>query len=239
MRIVSLAIAAALVSTATFAAPVELVHNGGFETLTNGAGQLDLDTTATGWDANTGYTFAFTPGSADTTGAYTSQFNGFLQLWGPHNGSNNGLPSTSASGGNYLALDGAFEVHPLTQTIAGLIAGHQYTVSFDWGGAQQYNFTGPTTEQFVVGFGAASQATAVLQNANHGFTGWQHELFTFTADGTSDVLSFLAVGTPTGVPPFSVLDGVSVQAVATPEPDELALLGLCTMGLIAVARRRK
>ena len=197
-----------------------LVFNGSFETTTNGAGQLGFNTDATGWTTN-GYNFLFTAGSADTTGAVGSD--GGLSLWGPGNGSANGLPASSPDGGNFVADDGAFEVGALQQTINGLTAGQDYVVSFYWAGAQQSGFNGATTEQWQVSFGSQTQSTAVANNADHGFTGWMSQSFTFTADGTSDVLSFLAVGTPDGEPPFSLLDGVSVNA-AVPEPATCGLL---------------
>lgn len=49
-------------------------------------------------------------------------------------------------------------------------------------------------------------------------------------------LSFLAVGTPAGVPPFSLLDGVSM--VAVPEPQTWGMLGL-GLGLVGFAARRR
>ncbi len=68
-----------------------------------------------------------------------------------------------------------------------------------------------------------------------------YQTFNFTADNTSDVLSFLAVGTPNGEPPFSLLDGVSVQAA--PEPGTLLLmlggLGLVGLGVVRSKRRSK
>ena len=58
---------------------------------------------------------------------------------------------------------------------------------------------------------------------------------TFTATGSSELLSFLSVGTPTGLPPIATLDGVSLTLV--PEPAALGLLGVGLVGLVAVRRR--
>lgn len=230
--------ALAMAAVITPAHATELVQNGGFESLTNpGLGSAGIGTTGsqnvTGW-TSTGYDFVFTPGTADTTGASGSG----LKLWGPNNGgsANNHL-AASPDGGNFVAMDGAYEVGPLSQTLNGLTPGQKYTVSFYWAGAQQSGYNGATTEQFKVSFGSQTQSTAVLDNENHGFTGWQQENFTFTADGTSDVLSFLAVGTPNGEPPFSLLDGVSVVA-STPEPSSLALLLTGFAGIGGMVRNR-
>jgi len=235
MRILALAIATAFVSTAAFSTPIELVTNGGFETTTNGLGQFSNNTMVPGWTSS-GYNFVFD--GANPSAAVRGQFGG-LALWGPGNGSNNGLTGSPA-GGNFVGADGAFEVGAITQKLSGLTAGHKYDVSFYWGGAQQDGFNGITTEQWIVSLGGISQSTAVLTNANHGFTGWQKTSFTFTAQTANDVLSFLAVGTPNGEPPFSVLDGVSATAVApVAEPGALAIFGFGGLGLAAVARRRK
>lgn len=233
---VALALALSIGAAATaLANPVNLVANGGFEQTTNGAGQFDYSTVATGW-TSTGdsYNFIFASGTADTTGSY-GQY-GFTPLWGPGNGSANGLPASSPDGGNFAAADGAFQVGAITQTISGLTAGARYTVGFWWAGAQQYGFNGATTEQWVVGFGSQTQDTAVLDNVSHGFTGWQYQTFTFTADGASDLLSFLAVGTPAGVPPFSLLDGVTVYE--TPEPASLWPFGIGVAAIGALRLRR-
>jgi hypothetical protein len=215
-----------------------LVTNGGFNATTSGAGQLGYNTNATGWTTS-GYNFLFTPGSADTTGV-TGQY-GNLKLWGPNDeGFNNGLPATSPDGGNYVGADGAYEVGAITQTISGLTALQTYAVSFYWAAAQQSGFGcvspanpgGCTTDLWQVSFGGQTKSTAVGSTGPNqgGFSGWNFQTFTFTADGTSDLLSFLAVGTPAGEPPFALLDGVSV--VATPEPGTFTMIGL---SLIAVA----
>lgn len=222
---------AGLTCVAAQATPVNLVVNGGFETTTKGTGQIDALTTATGWTSK-GYNFVFAGATADksgTTGTY-----GNITLWGPQNGAANGL-GPSPLGGNFLAADGAYDVAPITQTINGLVIGQQYNLSFYWAGAQQSGYNGAQTEQWVVSLGNQTISTAVYQNTSHGFSGWMQENFTYTATSTSEVLSFLARGTPTGVPPFSLLDGVSLTA-AVPEPSTSALF-LAGFGLLAVAAR--
>jgi hypothetical protein len=229
---VLLAIASvAALSASTIGNTTELITNGNFETGTYG--QIGYNATLAGW-STTGYNFLFNA-SNDDTGGVTGQY-GNLQLWGPGNGSKNGL-SASPAGGNYYAADGAYGVQPLTQTINGLVVGQKYDLSFYWAGAQQYNFNGATTEQWKVSFGNENYATAVKTNADHGFTGWQQEVVTFTATSSSQLLSFLAVGTPNGVPPFSLLDGVSMTA-KVPEPGTLAIVGL-GLGLLGFSARRR
>lgn len=230
--------AALALGSAQTASAVNLVSNGDFESNT-GNGQLGFNTTATAWTTS-GYNFLFAPGTADTTGA--SGVYGGLTLWGPGNGSVNGLPATSPSGGYYVAADGAFDVGAIQQNINGLTVGSRYTVSFFWAGAQQSGFTGPTTDNWTVSLGGNSQTTSTISLPSHGFSGWMSQSFTYTATSTSEVLSFLATGTPSGVPPFALLDGVSMVA-AVPEPSTVvagasALLLLVGGGLRRVFRQK-
>ena len=60
----------------------------------------------------------------------------------------------------------------------------------------------------------------------------------FTATASSELLTFLAVGTPSGVPPFSLLDGVSMTSAA-PEPAYMGLIGIGLVLLGAVRRLQK
>ncbi len=106
--------------------------------------------------------------------------------------------------------------------ISGLTVGAQYQVGFYWAGAQQYTYGGDTTEQWLVSLGSQQLSTNVVGDGNHGFTGWTHTYLTFTATSSSEVLAFLAAGTPNGLPPFSLLDGVTMTAV--PEPASMSLL---------------
>ena len=226
---------------ATSAHASNLVVNGNFEQLREPGvaaefGSRYASQQLVGW-TSTGYNIVFTPGSADTSGAIGEW--GPVSLWGPNNGSNYGLPASSQACGNFIAMDGDFAVGPVSQTLQVLIPEKSVTVSFFWGGAQQYGFNGATTEQLEVSLGNENQYTPIVDNASHGFTGWQKESMTFTATSSSEVLSFLAIGTPTGVPPFSLLDGVTASTAA-PEPATWALFGASLAGLggLRCLRRR-
>ena len=228
------ALAFALALCAPGDAQADFVTNGNFAQTSNGTGQLGFNTTATGWTTS-GYNFLFASGTADTTGATGAD--GSLKLWGPNDGSANGLPASSPLGGNFVAADGAYEVGAISQTLSGLTVGNAYTIGFWWAGAQQSNRNGVNTEQWQVSFGSQTQSTAVVNNVSEGFTGWVFQTFNFIADGTSDVLSFLAIGTPSGEPPFSLLAGVSVNPV--PEPSTLVLMGVGLLGVGVIRRRRR
>jgi PEP-CTERM motif len=141
----------------------------------------------------------------------------------------------SPNGGNFVALDCDFQTSPLTQTISGLIPGHTYNVSFNYAYAQQFGFNGDTNQNLTVCLGASCKTTPTLTNPSHGFTGWFTADYSLTANGASDVLSFLAYGS-LPVPPFALLDGVSLTAV--PEPPTWALMGLGFAGLGFTAYRR-
>lgn len=224
---------------------VSLVVNGNFEQTTNGAGQFDYvaplapgSSQVTGWTVY-GYGFVF----SNPTQALGSSLGGNFSLWGPHigvNGPANGL-SASPGGGNFVAADGdaGFQTR-IFQDIHGLIKGQKYNVGFDWAGAQQAGYNGATTEQWDVSLGSEHHSTAVWSNPSHGFSGWMHETFTFTAQSTSATLKFLAVGTPSGVPPVSLLDNVTLAA-SVPEPETWALMlgGLGLVGLSLRGRGRR
>ncbi len=219
------------------AGTIDLITNGSFERATVNGGQLGVTTIVTGW-TSTGYNFLFPAGAADTTGV-VGQY-GSLSIWGPGNGAANGLSASSPDGGNFVAADGAYGVAPIEQTIHNLVVGDAYTLSFLWAGAQQSGYSGATTEQWQVSLGSETHSTAVVDNANHGFTGWVSEAMTFTATATTETVSFLAVGTPAGQPPFSLLDGVSMQGeVSVPEPGSMALLGTAIAALARWRRTRR
>ncbi len=231
------AIALFAAASAGSAQATNLVTNGGFESTTNGPGHMYYGyTDATGWNSNNGYNFIFAPGTADTSGSYTPEYNGYISFWGSNNGGPDVIPASSPDGGNFLGMDGAYQVEPMQQTLTGLTVGKKYNVGFYWAAAQQTGYNGATTEAFKVSLGAENYTTPIYSNPSHGFSGWMHQSFTFTAVNTSDVLSFLAIGTPDGLPPFSLLDGITASAV--PEPASWAML-IAGFGLVGAAARRR
>lgn len=124
-----------------------------------------------------------------------------------------------------------------------MTVGHTYQLSFYWAGAQQSGFTGATTDKWTASLGAQSFDTSVVALPSHGFTGWSQQTFTYTATSTSELLSFLATGTPSGVPPFALLDGVSLVDTSVPSvPDSAStgvLFGLSALALVAAPRLRR
>jgi hypothetical protein len=219
------------------AAPAQnLVKNGGFEnaTTTSSTGNFQIGGsfgTVADWSSTQGYNLLFNASNATTGNAYgTYSWTGNEKLWGA---------SASSQGGKFLALDGDVDARGLvSQTITGLTKGATYVLSFEWAAGQLQSRVGDTTEQLKVDFGTDSFSTDVISNPSQGFSGWKTVSRSFVATSGSQVLSFLSLGTPTGLPPIALLDNVSVTA-AVPEPGTwmTMLLGFGVVG--GVIRRRK
>jgi hypothetical protein len=260
--------ALAMVLVAGQAKANSLVINGSFEETSNGtnkqvavvagtpyAGQSASFTTLTGWTVVPGplavtsnnvnsYIFAFT--AAGTGTGATNYYSSPLELWTNTNGGKATITS-SPDGGNFVGGDGAFptngksneNIASLQQTITGLTVGQTYALSFDWAAAQQHGYFGATTEEWSVSLGGQTQDTPVYDLASQSFSGWMGDTMYFTATSSSELLSFLAQGTPSETePPFVLLDGVALNNI-TPEPGTLTLLltgGIAGFG--ALNRRR-
>jgi hypothetical protein len=199
-------------------AQANLVTNGNFNLYGGSAPKNDfVYVQPTDWTGSGLYDFGVevdAPGTADNVSDPGIPVYGPFSAHGP-SGNNNfieadGDPSYSFS---------------FNQTISGLTVGQNYTVSFNQAAGQQSgNLVGPTTEQWEVSLGSSTQFSSLMSTPQGGIFPWEAQTLSFTASGTSEALSFLAVGTPSGAPPMVFLDGVDMEPTV-PEPSALMLLG--------------
>jgi hypothetical protein len=200
-------------------------------------------------------------GNASTNGdgvSLTGRFGGF-SLYDPGNvagttPSGGAIPNTSPGGGNFIVADGAsgYDV-AIYQALTGLTQGEVYAVSFWYAAGQQYNFTGTTTEGWQVSLENGAQTTEVAANgtsiqdtpaqaggglAQGGFQAWAQETFYFTAASTSQVLTFLSMGTPSGQPPAVLLSDVVMNATV-PEPASVGFFAIGMASLVGLLWYRK
>lgn len=228
MRKLAIAAVAAAMAVPASAA-VELVKNGSFElnNVADGGKSYFGSSAVTGWSGGANLTFIAAPGTADNTGLY-------LAVYGP-------FPATSPDGGDFVLADGDPSFSgAFWQTIEGLTVGKTYELNFWQAAGQQAGFTGPTTEQWKVTFGGETQHSSLFSLPQGGVGPWEKQTMTFTATATSQVLTFLAEGTPGGAPPISFLDGVSLKEVVpgVPEPATWAMM-LLGFGAVGFAARRR
>lgn len=215
--------AAALVAVAAPASAVNLVTNGSFE-ITTATDKTYFNGQVAGWSGGYNLTFIDFPGTADDPSKY-------LTVYGP-------FPYTSPDGGNFVEGDGDPGYSgAIYQTINNLTIGQQYKVTFYQAAGQQLGFTGPTTEQWQVSFGSETYLSSLYSLPQAGVGPWQAQAMTFTATATSQVLQFLAQGTPGGAPPISFLDGVSLSVVPEPASWGMMIVGFGAMG--GAMRRRR
>jgi len=210
-----------------------LVQNGGFVPtgITESADLQDLtqyNATVPDWSFNNAYGFVVPDGTA-VDNNINAAGSGTVSLY-PGNGKQTVNDPTGITNGWFIAADGGYNTAAIQQQLSGLTPGQQYTVDFYQAAGQQYGYTGSTTERFQVSLTDSSTVTSgeagsqlsalnTFPTTATQVTPWLEQDLTFTADASSEWLSFLAVGTPTGDPPFSLLADVSVNATSTvPEP---------------------
>ena len=251
---VAKAFALMLVASSAHAQLTNLVTNGGFEQTTgpnNGTGQF-YSLNITGWHGssgsgiNSGANYMSVAANNQVVLSYSWPGVNTLQLWTTQNGGPNVIPS-SPDGGKFVVADGDWGLVPITQTINGLTPGAKYNLTFDYAAAlmrfpccsPEYgnNVNVTPSGSWKVSLGNQQfEPTSLSGVVARGFSGWSQASFTYTATASSEVLSFLADGTPLGVPSAVLLDGVSLAPV--PEPEEWAMM-LVGAGLVSWQVRRK
>lgn len=233
------AFAALTFGQATIAAPLNLVTNGNFDqssyTTNNQFGTGFGGQGVTGWTGGGGYQLYFFAGTASTNSANSQYDSGY----------NTGAekfytlpPSQTGGNGNFVALDGDPAVGgggTISQTLTGLTVGANYLLTFSWATGQLQSRSGATTDNIMATLGNQSFTTQTVADASQSSTPWLTQTFLYTASATTETLSFLAQGTPSGLPPMVALDGVSV--VAAPEPASIALFGTA-LGVLGFFYRR-
>ena len=150
-------------------------------------------------------------------------------------------PTVSPDGGNFIAIDAdpSFS-DAIDQMLSGLVVGDIYVVDFYQGAAQFRAVSGMTTDYWAVTLGSQSEDSDIMQDNTKSVVPWEAQSLQFTATSPIELLSFLAVGTPTGAPPTALLDGVSITDISSqaPEPALWALVAFALLGVIVVSRRQ-
>jgi PEP-CTERM motif-containing protein/uncharacterized protein DUF642 len=231
---VALAASMALAIGSAAHATTNLVTNGDFSSGPSANAQFGTGfggQTVTGWTGGNGYQLYFVGGTQTTTSA-VSQYNTGLEYFHPS------ASTLSPNGGNFVALDGDSSVRAsISQTLTGLNTTQTYALTFDWAAGQLINRVGDITEQLQVSFGSDVQLTSILSVPSTAFSGWNVVTMYFKPTSSTETLTFLSLGTPNGLPPMALLDGVSLTAV--PEPATWAMMLIGFGGLGAMIRRRR
>jgi hypothetical protein len=230
VRILSLAVAAALCAAATAAqaGPVNLLSNGSFE---QGAGTAGQTGSFTGW------TIGGTGGVSPGTGPQRIQYGPNATAYGDNVSPDPFTYSPDASGSNaaFFVDDAAYET--LSQTVT-LVAGVTYEVGFDFfetlSGANN-----PNSFTLSAILGGTTLAT-ISSGSQYGAGVWYHIYDVFTAASSGSNTFTFAYASAASPAKDVIVDDVYVQTppVSIPEPDALAMLaaGLAALGL---ARQRR
>ena len=228
------------------ATSVNLVSNGGFEQTSSGANKMTyLQTTPTGWslaaiDQNNvqwgiagTYSFVMTSPTATVNAPIGGAFSMVAGTGSPDGGNLFAATSQVGSSGR----------QQLSQTISGLTAGNEYTLSFYEGLGQRTGYTGATSGFWDVTFGSETYTSPTVNNPSGGFTGWTQRSTTFTASSASQLLMFVFTGSSLSSFPVGALDGVwlgepSPAPVPEIDPASFGSALALVVGALGILERR-
>ncbi len=144
-------------------------------------------------------------------------------------------PSPMTTSGRYFFIADGDDTNGvdalISQVITGLSIGSPYELSFDWGASvcmvvPPCDTSPPFNSGWKITFGSNTASVNSGPVPFQSFSGWKTYTNIFTATATSQTLSFLSRGGPSGVPPLSLLDNVSLRKADVPGP--LGILGIAT-----------
>ena len=154
--------------------------------------------------------------------------------------------TVSPDGGNLFAATsqvGTSGLQQLFQTISGLTAGNEYTLSFYEGLGQRSGYTGTASGFWNVTFGSETYTSPTVNTPSGGFTGWTQRSTTFTASSASQLLMFVFTGSSSGSFPVGALDGVwlgepSPAPVPEIDPASFGSALALVVGALGILERR-
>jgi hypothetical protein len=243
-----LAVCAMACAPAAQATPVNLVTNGTFVDtgdVLNGVGTNITGSNLTGWTLGACQTFNCASGQPpfvflalpNYVNAGVDYGSTNIPFWGgtANPGVTPGGAGATPGGVNAIAVDATNIPAAISQTLTNLKVGETYLVTFQQALTEFAVGNTANTANWQVTFGGKTATSTTMSAPAKGSSTWGAISMYFTADATSDVLSFFATADNGADPPVVLLSNVSV--VDAPEPASMALLAAGLAGMVFMRRK--